>query len=176
MLHSLGGSDSTSLAESIHSSLNKSELVLWQEKSSRRLPQMHRFRLRLPSSFPYVFKQAKALKRLNAMDPHLDRFENRGLVSATIDYGCGRHGSNRQRLHVTFFVEEISSCYGGLCCDTTEEIFESSMESIVNFLVRCSDAVNQGLLWCYTLSVCVQLTLYQAKVLAGATPRNLTDS
>ena len=74
---------------------------------------------------------------LDAMDPHLDRFENRGsLVTVRNNrlWMWPSYGSNLQMLYVTLAVEVRFHCVleAFVVC-LTEEIFESSMESIVNF-------------------------------------------
>ena len=77
---------------------------------------------------------------LDAMDPHLDRFENRGslvTVRNNRSWMWPSYRSNLQMLYVALAVGVRFHCVlEAFVVYITEEIFESSMESILNFFAR----------------------------------------
>lgn len=81
---------------------------------------------------------------LNAMDPHRDRFENRGdLLTVRNNMDVASLGYNLRRSFTTLSVEVSFHCIlESFVVYITEEIFESSMESIVNYFAHrvCSGA------------------------------------
>ena len=93
-----------------------------------------------------------------SMDPHLDRFENRGsLVTVRNNrlWMWPSYGSNLQRLYVTLAVEVRCHCVmETFVVYIAEEIFESSMESTANFF---ASRVYAGASWDVVLPLESQL-------------------
>ena len=95
---------------------------------------------------------------LTAMDPHLDRIENRGdllTVRNNRIWLWPLYGYNLRRLFTTLSVEVSLHCIlESFIVYITEEIFDSSMESIVVFFVtRVYSGVSWNSVLLYRLSL-----------------------